>query len=268
MSELAVQEANEVGTPDEGSIVQRLTMRILNSKDVGVDTLREVLKMQNEQEDRVRAREIEDRNYEAALLFSKAFTAAKKVMPQVAKEAYNKQTSSNFAAMESIDLAITPVMTEHGFAITFKSGDSPRDEKHMHIRAILIHEDGHREEYEDQVPIAGVGTKGTRMMTHTHGYGATKTYARRYLKLDIWDVALMDKDSDGNANNVDTTYDTTPWTTKIRAAKTKAAIDTVAAEIKADPNIPKSALIAIRAAWSGQNNHIEANKLKGASNAK
>ena len=249
------QEAKVVAIdPQQGGIAQQLAFRILNSPDASVESLREVLKMQNEQEDRQRRHIVEDRKWEAELAFNTAFTDCKEVMPQVAKDSYNEQTRSHYATVEAVDLAITPVMSQYGFAITFKEGKEPIDEKHAHVIAILIHAKGHREIYESQVPIAGVGTKGTRMMTHTHGYGATKTYARRYAKLDIWDVAVMDKDSDGNVNNV--SFDTSPWTQKILDAPDMAALQSIADSLN-NSDVPISALTMIRAAWAGRAAQIQ-----------
>ena len=230
------------------TLADQLAIRLLDSENIGTETLREVLKMQNEQEDRRRKHEIEDRAWDAEKKFNVAFTSCKEKMPQVAKDARNSQTSSDYATMEAVDLAITPVMAEHGFAITFKNGNAPRDENHLHIKAILIHKDGHREEYDDQIPIAGIGAKGNRMMTTTHGHGATKTYARRYLKLDIWDVAVMNKDSDGNANNISEIAE--DYLAKIGEAKTRKELDDLSATISTDTKLFGADLSRVRKSWA------------------
>lgn len=236
-------------SPDaEGGLVQQLAMRILQSPDAGVETIREVLKMQNEQEDRLRRQEVEDREYAARKVFMSAFARAKAEMPQVLKDAYNDQTKSDYATMEAIDQAISPVMAKFGFFMSFEEGSQPRDEEHLHIVAVLGHEDGHERRYNVQVPIAGIGTKGTRMMTTTHGYGATKTYGRRYAKLDVWDIAVMGKDSDGNVNNLsDAAAD---YLDEISVTKTRAKLEEISAKISADRNLVGQDLSRVRKAWT------------------
>lgn len=189
--------------PSEGQD-QMLAMIERASRDPNVDAAKfaSLMELANTQQDRQRKIAQEDERALAERIFRSAFVAAKERMPQIVKDAHNKQTSSNYARMETVDAKITPIMSEFGFGISFKSGDQPIDGDHMHGIAELIHRDGHVEVYEDRrIPIAGVGIKGTRMMTKTHGYGATKTYARRYMTFDIWGLSVMEKDSDGNANN-------------------------------------------------------------------
>lgn len=232
----------------EGGLVQQLAMRILQSPDAGVETIREVLKMQNDQEDRLRRQAVEDREYEARKIFMSAFARAKAAMPQVVKDAYNDQTNSDYVTIEAIDQAISPVMAKFGFFMSFEEGDSPRDSDHLHIVAVLGHEEGHERRYNVQVPIAGIGIKGNRMMTTTHGYGATKTYGRRYAKLDVWDIAVMGKDSDGNVNNLsDAAAD---YLDRIDEAKDRATLEEISAKISADRNLVGQDLTRVRKAWS------------------
>ena len=234
--------------PSEGGLAQQLAMRVLSSPDVSVETIREVLAMQNEQEDRQRKREIEDRDYAARQIFMSAFARAKAEMPQVVKDAYNDQTKSSYATMEAIDQAISPVMAKFGFFMSFEEGDAPRNEEHMHIVAVLGHEGGHERRYDVQVPIAGIGAKGNRMMTTTHGYGATKTYGRRYAKLDVWDIAVMDADSDGNVNNLSEHAE--PYLDQIAEAETRAELERISAAISSDKSLVGRDLTRVRRAWA------------------
>ena len=247
MPELTQIKQSDI-VPAPRSLADQLAMKLLDSADISTDTLREVLKMQNEQEDRRRNQEIEDRQWASKLAFNESFVKCKSEMPQIAKEARNNQTNSDYAEMEAIDLAITPVMTKHGFAITFSNGEDPKDDDHLHIIATLVHSKGFEKHYDDQVPIAGIGAKGNRMMTHTHGHGATKTYARRYLKLDIWDLALMKKDSDGNANNVSELAES--YLIEIENAKDRKALENISAKISTDVSLNGPSLARVRKAWA------------------
>lgn len=130
--------------------------------------------------------------------FFAAFSAAQKEMPQVVRDADNKQTNSRYARYETISDAIQPVITKHGFSMTYGEADSPK-ENHLRTTCTLMHEAGHSKDYYSDIPIDMYGMKGTVNKTGTHAYGSTKSYGRRYLKLDIWDVAVKNEDDDGNA---------------------------------------------------------------------
>lgn len=130
--------------------------------------------------------------------FFAAFSAAQAEMPQVARDADNEQTKSKYARYETISDAIQPVITKHGFSMTYGEGDSPK-ENHLRITCTLMHEAGHAKEYHADIPLDMYGMKGNPNKTGTHAYGSTKSYGRRYLKLDIWDIAVKNEDDDGNA---------------------------------------------------------------------
>ena len=231
---IANVELKEVAIDATNPIIEMIE-RAARDPNVDADKLEKMLELANKQRDREREIAREDDGLRAKRVFMSCFTRAKAEMPQVVKDARNNQTSSDYATMESIDAAITPIMTKYGFHLSFMEGDSARDENHMHIIALLGHEDGHERKYPVQVPVAGVGMKGNRMMTSTHGYGATKTYGRRYAKLDIWDITVMDKDSDGNVNNGLDTESEAGWRKMLAACeKTKAAHMALRADIVKD----------------------------------
>lgn len=234
-----------------------LMQRALCDPSVDADKLGKVLELANRQRDRDREIAREDDALAAKRAFMRAFKNVKSELPQVVKDARNSQTSSDYATAEKLDAAITPIMTKYGFFISFVEGNKPRDESRMHIIGVLGHEGGHEREYPVQVPIAGVGMKGNRMMTSTHGYGATKTYGRRYTKLDIWDIAVMDKDSDGNVNNqVEVSFDTTPWTQRMLEATDMKAMQSITEDLKAEKDVPENALKMLRSAWAGRAKEI------------
>lgn len=253
MNKLAVNKDAAVQA-DVGpvSLADRMAMRILEAPDISVDTLREVLKMQNEQEDRRRAQELEDRRWVARQEYNKAFNAVQKKLPQIVKNARNKHGNYDYATMNAIDAAITPIITDHGFGTTFREGGSPASENHMHVVIVLKHTGGHEEEYNCQVPIVGKGLKGNAAMTDTHGYGATKTYGRRYAKYDVWDLVVTDADTDGNINNQAESEALLAWRDRIGEIQTIEDADNVRADLMSDTTI--SALDRTKAghAWTAK----------------
>lgn len=189
---------------------------------------------------------------EAKQAFNAAFSAAKSEMPQVVRNAKNDQTNSMYATEDAIDLAITPIITKHGFAMSFSSGSSPR-EGHEHIICILSHENGYERTYEAQIPVAGVGLKGIRNMTHTHAYGSTKTYARRYMKFDIWDIATTD--DDGQAAGRDPVVQA--YKDRIQKASAGKEMAAIRSDIMNDNALSDVGRKEAGKAWNARNLYLE-----------
>jgi len=133
---------------------------------------------------------------QAHLEFNAALKAAKAAMPGILRNKYNDQTKSHYANLESVSDAMDPVITNHGFSLSFGTADSPKAD-HYRVTCTLAHEGGHEKEYFADIPIDSAGIKGTANKTLTHAFGSTMSYGRRYLKMMIFDVKTTD--DDGNA---------------------------------------------------------------------
>lgn len=136
-----------------------------------------------------------ERNAEQA--FNEAMRAVQEELKPVVRDAQNDQTKSTYARLETINEAITPIITKHGFSTSFGTDDSPR-ENHYRVTCLVSHNAGHSRSYHADVPADMTGMKGTQNKTATHGFGSTMSYGRRYLKTMIFDVQLANEDKDGN----------------------------------------------------------------------
>jgi hypothetical protein len=63
----------------------------------------------------------------------------------------------------------------------------------------LGHTGGHVRRYHVDMPADGKGAKGGEVMTRTHAMGSALTYAKRYLLLQIFALAIGEPDDDGDA---------------------------------------------------------------------
>ena len=129
--------------------------------------------------------------------FMAAFVVAQAEMGHVVKNAHNPQTKSKYATHAAIDALIKPVYSKHGFAMSYDTADSPLADC-VRVLCYLIHTGGHEREYRIDMPADGKGAKGGDVMTKTHATGAAASYGKRYLEINIWNLALVDKDTDGN----------------------------------------------------------------------
>lgn len=179
----------EVVPTTESAAIFQIIAKLAANPTADPDKIERFLAMRERELDRI-----------AKQAFNAAMAAAQAEMPQIVRDADNDQTRSRYARYETISEAIQPIITKHGFGLSFNEGDT---EKPGHIRILcdVMHEAGHTKQYHADIPFDNVGMKGNANKTATHAYGSTKSYGRRYLKLDIFDIALKNDDDDGNASS-------------------------------------------------------------------
>jgi hypothetical protein len=151
----------------------------------------------------------------AEVEFNDAMNVAQAEMGPVAADATNPQTRSKYATYAKLDGRLRPIYTRNGFSISFGEGDSKKDE-HVLVLAYVSHKAGHTRIYQADMPADGKGAKGGDVMTKTHAVGAAKSYGKRYLLKDIFNIAIGEEDTDGN--------DPYPRITEKQAADLKALV--------------------------------------------
>lgn len=132
----------------------------------------------------------------AEIEFNRAMSIVQSEMKPIAKDAENKHTKSMFAKLESICEVITPIYTEHGFALSFYEEDCPKAD-HVRIMCEVTHSGFSKVRHLD-VPSDIMGIGGKRTKTNTQGFGSTTSYGRRYLTIMIFNLTIADEDNDGN----------------------------------------------------------------------
>lgn len=131
--------------------------------------------------------------------YSLALADCQADMPCVVKDAENLHTKKRYARLENVITLIKPVLTQHGFSLSFGEEDSPQPGM-MRIVCDVFHRGGHKERYRLDVPMDGKGSSGgSSSMNAPQAKGSTTTYGRRYLTYMIFNLAIADEDLDGNA---------------------------------------------------------------------
>lgn len=133
---------------------------------------------------------------QAKRAFNSAMIAAQNDMVAVRANKKNGQTHSKYATYAALDIAVRPVYTKHGLAVSFDTGDDAPD-AHVRVLANVMHNDGHTKTYRVDMPADGKGAKGGDVMTKTHAAGSAMSYGKRYLLTLIFNIAI-DDDDDGN----------------------------------------------------------------------
>lgn len=170
----------------EASAVLSMIERAARDPSVDINKLQQLMEMRER---------IEARNAEAG--FDRALTAAQAAMGRVRTDSNNPQTRSRYASYGALDAAMRPVYTQHGFALSFNT-ENPAPEI-VRVICRVSHQGGHGRTYQIDMPADGKGAKGGDVMTKTHATGSAVSYGMRYLLKMIFNIAVSDKDDDGNA---------------------------------------------------------------------
>lgn len=137
------------------------------------------------------------RAWEAEVAFAEAMSACKAELPAVVRDKKNTHTNSRYASLEAVAERIDPVISKHGFSISFNQDKSQLPD-HILLVATVTHKAGHSRVHSLDLPLDSAGAKGNTNKTDIQAMGSTVSYGRRYLKLMIFDVSVADQDNDGN----------------------------------------------------------------------
>ena len=133
---------------------------------------------------------------QARIAFDAAMADAQAEMVPVLRSATNAHTKSRYARLEDIDNAIRPIITQHGFSLTFDNPDQSADG--IVITCAVAHRDGHVKNYKLAGARDDKGAQGNANKTPIQAIGSTISYLRRYLTCMIFNVSLTNDDNDGN----------------------------------------------------------------------
>jgi ERF superfamily len=102
---------------------------------------------------------------------------------------------SRYALWEAVVEAITPVLSRHGFALTFRNSNA---EKLVTVTAVLSHRAGHSEETPIQLP---VDTSDYRSAVQS--IGSSVSYGKRYTAFALLNLrSTFSEDDDGQSGGV------------------------------------------------------------------
>ena len=95
---------------------------------------------------------------------------------------------------EDIDAAITPILADHGFVLTFRCGTTGTPEHRVTVTGVLSHELGHSEETTMTLPLDTSGSKN-----NVQAVGSSTSYGKRYTASLLLNLRTKGEDDDGKA---------------------------------------------------------------------
>ncbi len=192
---------------------------------------------------------------DAEIEFNQAMNHVQAEIGRIAPNLPNPQTKSKYASYAKLDSVLRPLYTKHGFSLSFDTDPTiPPEIEMVRVRCYVSHIAGHTRPYHKDVPCDGKGAKGGDVMTKTHARGAADSYGMRYLLKMIFNVAIGEEDTDGNAPSKKDMLGLDDWVTKITDAhnyqEMRESYDKAFAIATEEKNqAAKDALISAREAW-------------------
>lgn len=177
---------SQLPAQSEAAAVLSIIERAARDPSVDIVKLQQLMEMR----EKIAARTAESE-------FDRALTAAQQAMGRVRTDSNNPQTKSRYASYGALDAAMRPNYTANGFALSFNT-ESPSPDM-VRVICRVSHQNGHSRSYQIDMPADGKGAKGGDVMTKTHATGSAVSYGMRYLLKMIFNIAVSDKDDDGNA---------------------------------------------------------------------
>lgn len=181
MGAVAKQETNAVA--DYGASLLEVISKAARDPSVDIDKMERLIAMQ----ERIQSRDAE-------IAYSEAFAEMQPLLPAITKGGqivHKGQIISEFAEWEDINKAITPVLSAHGFSLSFKP--STVDSK-VAVTAILRHRLGFKDEATLPLPTDTSGAKNA-----VQGVGSTLSYGKRYAATLLLNLTTEGEDDDGSA---------------------------------------------------------------------
>ncbi|MDW9528109.1 ERF family protein [Sinorhizobium meliloti] len=172
------QQAPAPAVSESAAIIQVIERAAMNP-NVDIDKMERLLQMQ----ERIMERQAKA-SYMAALA---------EMQPDLPEIPENGKGHGNikYALWEDINELIKPVLGEHGFSLSFRTGQA--DGKII-VTGVLSHRDGHSEETTMHLPTDTSGSKNA-----VQAVGSSTSYGKRYTAQALLNLTSRGDDDDGKA---------------------------------------------------------------------
>lgn len=142
-------------------------------------------------------------NRDAETKFNAALAKMQIELPEIPEKGAIKNKSggvqSTYMLWEDLNKIIKPILSRHGFALTFRTGNL---EKAIVVTGILSHEAGHSVSSTMHLPIDDSGSKNS-----VQGLGSSTSYGQRYVARALLNLTSRGEDNDGGGGSNAKTMD-------------------------------------------------------------
>jgi hypothetical protein len=178
-------EPQDLPVSEGAALIQAIERAVLNPQ-IDVEKMERLFALQ----ERMMARQAET-------AYNASMSAAQAEIPTIRGTRKNTQTNSFYADLVDVCDTATPIITKHGFSLSFGQADCPTQGE-LRVTCRCSHAGGHSRDYYADLPIDMTGIKGAPNKTPIQGKGSTFSYAQRYLTKLIFNLRIEGEDNDGN----------------------------------------------------------------------
>ncbi|WDS36198.1 ERF family protein [Pseudoxanthomonas sp.] len=152
-----------------------------------------------------------------------------------------------FALWEDINAAIKPILTEYGFALSFRTDFTDG----IAVSGVLTHRSGHKEQTTIKLPADPSGNKNA-----VQAVASSVSYGKRYTAGALLNLTSHGEDDDAFASV--SAFDISNWADAIKGAADKIELDRIGDDLKGKQGIPAPAMKQIRALWAAKAKEFKA----------
>lgn len=234
MNQVATIERDDAPLPavSETAAILQVIERAAANPAVDIDKMERLLLMQ----ERIVARNAKAA-YSAALadMQPRLPVIERKGMIRVPPKDGKTGHETPYALWEDINEAIRPLLSEHGFALSFRI---KKDADRVEVTGVLSHRQGHSEETTLSLPMDTTGSKN-----NVQAIGSSTSYGKRYTAMALLNITTRGEDDDGES------ADPTALITEEQAKNLRTIIEEVEADtaafcaflkVESIPDIPAS----------------------------
>lgn len=160
----------------ESAAIFQIIERAARDPNVDIDKMQRLMEMH----DKVQATR-------AKTAYAAAFAEMQPDLPEIIE--HGKSNNGSYALWEDINDRIKPVLSAHGFGISFRCG---RDGANVTVTAVLSHREGHSEETMMLLPLDTSGNKNA-----VQAVGSSTSYGKRYTAAALLNLTSRGEDDDG-----------------------------------------------------------------------
>lgn len=186
MNEVTTIEPREIAArePAGADSILQVIERAAQNPEVDIDKMERLLEMY----ERVTAQR-------AKAAYVEALAVMQPKLPTITERGAildrSGKVMTTYALWEDINEAIKPVLSEHGFALTFRTGF---EGDRITVTGVLSHSKGHSEETTMTLPRDDSGAKNA-----VQAVGSSTSYGKRYTASALLNLASCEKDDDATA---------------------------------------------------------------------
>lgn len=175
-------EAAVPAVPSEPDALLAAIMKAANSPNFNVDSMERLLALHERMQDR-----------QAKAAYNEALAVLQPLLPVITERGAIRDRGGNvqsrYAMWDDIIEAIRPLLSQHGFALSFRVG---QDGEKITVTGVLAHKGGHSEETTIKLPADMSGSKNA-----VQAVGSSTSYGKRYTACALLNITSKGEDDDG-----------------------------------------------------------------------